>query len=98
MTNIPQFRPHFLRRYNWFLVARQWRIMRKVKLTLLALLIGISVHLGEGWMNEYIAHTATEHAHLSLQADVFRLANFGAPGWARDDWTEGTVALEVRKP
>lgn len=97
MTNLSQFHPPLHRRYNWFLVARQWRIVRKAKLLLLALLVGVIVRLGEGWMNEYLAHTDTAHTHLSLKADVFRLANFGAQGWTRDDWTEGTVDFKLRR-
>lgn len=91
MIDIP-----YHRRYNWFLVCRDYRIIRKVKLLALALLVGLVVYFGEWLMHEMIGRLDAEHANASLKADILYVASFGSV--TQTDYIEGTVNYETRKP
>ena len=60
-------------------------------------LIGLLVYMTVEYLTEKLRRMDAEQAHASLSADVFRLANFGAPGFVQTDWAEGTNTIEVRK-
>lgn len=72
-----------------------WRIQRKCWMLAVAGVIALSLYLADGWLSETLRRMDVEAAHISLKADVFRLANFGAPGWT---WSGDTTDPQVRKP
>ena len=87
--------PHH-RRYQWQFVWREWR--NAVYLSMVALIVAFLVLMGILFLFEQNERLASELNHKSLIVDVHRLATFGAPGYVRNDWTENTTKVKVRKP
>lgn len=83
--------PHH-RRYQWQLVWREYR--RPALLALAAIVIALLVVAGESYMTKEAERIEALNAHQSIVADVYRLANMGAPGHTRTDWQEGTNDVE----
>lgn len=83
--------PHH-RRYNWQLVFRSYK--RSALLALAAIVIALLVVAGERYMLTDAARIEALNAHKALVADVYKLANMGAPGHTRTDWQEGTNDVE----
>jgi len=65
---------------------------------MVAMIVAFFVVMGIMFLIEQNERLASELNHKSLIVDVHRLATFGAPGYVRNDWTESTVSVKVRKP
>lgn len=70
--------------------------MRKAKLLTVAILVGLIMYAGEGWLIELNRRLEEEHAHQSLIGDVFKLSNLGAI--TQTDIREGTVDFQLSHP
>lgn len=84
------------RRYNWQLVAREYR--RTIWFAVAAVIAALFVFVWLQYLGADDSRLAAELAHKSLVLDVHRLATFGAPGYTVTDWREGTTDLKVRRP
>ena len=65
---------------------------------MVAMIVAFFVVMGIMFLIEQNERLSSELNHKSLIVDVHRLATFGAPGYVRNDWTESTVSVKVRKP
>ena len=86
--------PHH-RKYQWQFIWKEWRVA--IYLSVIATSVAFLVFMGFLFLIEQNDRLSAENAHKSLIADVHKLATFGAPGYVKNDWTEGTVNVQVRK-
>ena len=96
MTNLNHMRLPHHKTYNWCIVFRQGRVAPKARLVVVAVMIELMLCAGKGWLTEINNRIAAEQAHISLKADVLRLANFGR--LTMTDYREGTTDIQVRRP
>ena len=90
--------PHH-RRYNWRIIWDDVRFSAIVIVTALAALclIAIIEDLSDRNLAESDARREAEQAHAALVADAVRVAQIGAPGYTKTDWTECTTDVQLRK-
>ena len=90
--------PHHRRR-NWLMVWDNVKFSVIVIVIALAALclIAIIEDLSDRNLAESDARREAEQAHAALVADVVRIAQIGAPGYTKTDWTEGTTEVILRK-
>lgn len=86
--------PHH-RKYHWHLIWKEWR--RVVLMAIGACALAVLILMGEMYLLEHNDRLSAELSHKSLIADVHKLATLGAPGYVKNDWTENTTSVYVRK-
>ena len=87
------------RRRNWLMVWDDLKFSVIVMAIALAVLCAIAIieDLSDKNLAESDARREAEQAHAALVADVVRVAQIGAPGYTKTDWTEGTTDVQLRK-
>lgn len=87
--------PHH-RRYQWQFVYRSWR--RALLMLLGTGILAFLIYMAEMLLLEQNQRLSSELNHKSLIVDVHRLSTFGAPGYVKNDWTEGSTKVYLRRP
>lgn len=83
----------FYRRRNWRMTWRTYRPL--VLFALFGAVVFLIAFLTLRYLEEHTALLSAELAHRSLILDVQRLSHFGAEGYTRTDWTEGTTSVQI---
>lgn len=83
------------KRINWKLWLREHK--RTFFLIYIALTVGMFIALVNHILAYYELVEDGRLIHSSYVLEQKQLANIGAPGYVRTDWTDGTVDLQVRR-
>lgn len=97
-TKLPSLHP--IKRHIWthhrLGYFADWRMARKARLVMIAIILCIMLVLTDNWLNEMLLRLDAEAAHRDLIFSAWKDYTFGM--LTRTDYIEGTQDLQVRKP